>query len=141
LIIGVEHLGIAVNGKRLDTVMDFFCNVLGFKVERTHEVEGGRLRLIFLSAKDVKCAKIELLVDFGRNSSIAGFIKRHGEIVHHIALRVDNINETLKNIKDKDPTLTFPYGEEPLTNPTGDKVVFVKSKRLNVLFDLFEKAK
>ena len=53
------------------------------------------------------------------------FIEKRGEGLHHIALRVENIEETLKNLKEQGVRL---IDETPRYGAGGAKIAFVHPK-------------
>ena len=69
--------------------------------------------------------EIELLEATDPESPVAKFIEKRGEGLHHIALRVENIEETLKNLKEQGVRL---IDETPRYGAGGAKIAFVHPK-------------
>ncbi|MDI6905461.1 MAG: methylmalonyl-CoA epimerase [Candidatus Bathyarchaeia archaeon] len=133
MVIGVDHIGVAVN--ELDEAISLYRDVLGLKLEDVHVVEEQKVRVAFFSTGGE--TRIELLEPTGSESPVARFIERRGEGVHHIALKVRNIEAVLKELKDKGLKLV---DEKPTIGVEGTKIAFIHPKSTrNVLLELCEK--
>ena len=129
----MDHIGVAVN--KLDEVISLYCDVLGLRLEGVHVVEEQKVRVAFFSTGGE--TRIELLEPTDSESSVAKFIERRGEGVHHIALKVRNIEAVLEELKGKGLRLV---DEKPRTGVGGAKIAFIHPKSTrNVLFELYEK--
>jgi len=91
----IEHIGIAV--KSLDISIPLFEKLLGTNCYNIEEVQDQYVRTAFFLIGDIK---IELLESINNEGPISNFITKNGEGVHHIAFKVENINESLKNSKE-----------------------------------------
>jgi len=132
LIMGSEHVGIAVND--LDEVLKIYEKILGLKVSKIKVVEEEKIRTALLLAGKVK---IELMEPIDEEGPVARFIKKRGEGVHHIALTVTNLEDFLKKIKEKWIVLV---DEKPKIGAGGYKMAFLHPKSTkNVLLELCEK--
>lgn len=80
----IEHLGIAV--KSLDAAIPYYEKVLGLKCYSIEEVADQKVRTAFFK---VGQTKIELLEPTSEESTIAKFIEKRGEGVHHLAFAVN----------------------------------------------------
>ena len=78
----INHLGIAV--RSLDTALQFYEQQLGMSARR-ETVEHEKVHVAMLPAK------IELLEPASRDSTIAKFIEKRGEGLHHVALSVPDL--------------------------------------------------
>jgi len=133
LVIGVDHIGVAVN--KLDEAISLYRDVLGLKLEGVHVVEEQKVRVAFFSTGGE--TRIELLEPTESDSPVAKFIDRHGEGVHHISLKVRNIEGVLEALEDKGLRLV---DEKPRVGVGGAKIAFIHPKSTrNVLFELCEK--
>ncbi len=131
MIVGLDHIAIAVSN--LDEALQIYQNILGLKLEKTIVVEDQKVRLAFLLAGE---AKIELLEPTAAESAVARFIEKKGEGIHHIALKVTNIEAFLKQLKEKGIALV---DEKPRVGAEGRKIAFTHPKSLkNVLIELCE---
>lgn len=90
----IEHIGIAV--KSLDISIPLFEKLLETNCYNIEEVRDQNVRTAFFLIGDIK---IELLESINNEGPISNFITKNGEGVHHIAFKVENVNESLKNSK------------------------------------------
>lgn len=131
MIVGLDHIAIAVS--KLDEALRIYQSVLGLKLEKTMIVEDQKTKLAFLLAGETR---IELLEATAPESAVARFIEKKGEGIHHIALKVANIEGFLKQLKEKGMTLV---DEKPRVGAEGGKIAFLHPKSLkNVLIELCE---
>ena len=91
----IEHIGIAV--KSLDISIPLFEKLLETNCYNIEEVRDQNVRTAFFLIGDIK---IELLESINNEGPIFNFITKNGEGVHHIAFKVENVNESLKNSKE-----------------------------------------
>ena len=133
MTIAVDHVGVAVNN--LDEAIHLYRDVLGLRLEGVHVVEEQKVRVAFFSTEGK--TRIELLEPTNSESPVAKFIERHGEGVHHIALKVRNIEAVLEELKGKGLKLV---DEKPRIGVGGAKIAFIHPKSTrNVLLELCEK--
>jgi len=133
LVIGVDHIGVAVNN--LDEAIHLYRDVLGLRLEGVHVVEEQKVRVAFFSTEGE--TRIELLEPTCGESPVAKFIERRGEGVHHIALKVRNIEAVLEELKENSLRLV---DEKPRIGVGGAKIAFIHPKSTrNVLYELCEK--
>ena len=133
LVIGVGHVGIAVNN--LDEAINLYRDVLGLRLEGVHVVEEQKVRVAFFSTAGE--TRIELLEPTESESPVAKFIERRGEGVHHIALKVRNIEAVLEELKGKGLKL---IDEKPRIGVGGAKIAFIHPKSTrSVLYELCER--
>ena len=92
----IEHIGIAV--KNLEESIRFYENVLGLSCYRVEEIQDQKVKTAFFK---VGQTKIELLESTDAEGPIAKFIAQKGEGIHHLAFAVENIEQTLKEVKEK----------------------------------------
>jgi len=133
LVIGIDHIGIAVNN--LDEAINLYRDILGLKLEGVHAVEEQKVLVASFSTGGE--TRIELLEPTERESPVAKFIERRGEGIHHIALKVRNIEAVLEELKGKGLKLV---DEKPRIGVGGAKIAFIHPKSTrNVLLELCEK--
>ncbi len=116
----MEHLGIAV--KNLDEAIPFWENVLGLKCYNIEEVADQKVKTAFFKVGDTK---IELLEPTSDESTIAKFIEKKGEGVHHIAFAVDNIEQALAEVESKGVQL---IDKTPRAGAEGLTIAFLHPK-------------
>jgi len=92
----IEHIGIAV--KDLSTAIPYYEDILGLECYNIEEVAEQKVKTAFFK---VGQTKIELLEPTSEESTVAKFIEKKGEGVHHIAFRVDNLTEALAECESK----------------------------------------
>ncbi|HJW95388.1 MAG TPA: methylmalonyl-CoA epimerase [Thermoanaerobaculia bacterium] len=126
----LDHIGIAV--RSLDATKIY--EALGLSVQHTEVVETQRVRTAFLSVGD---SNLELLEPTSPDSTIAKFIEKRGEGIHHICLRVDDIESHLARLKAEGYRL---INEHPVPGAHGCRVAFLHPAAGNgVLIELSEK--
>lgn len=92
----IDHIGIAV--ANLDEAIKYWENVIGLKCYNIEEVKDQKVKTAFFKIGEVK---IELLEPTSPESTIASFLEKKGQGVHHIAFAVDNTNEALLDVESK----------------------------------------
>lgn len=92
----IEHIGIAVSN--LDEAIKYWENVMGLKCYNIEEVVDQKVRTAFFKVGEVK---IELLEPTCEESTIAKFIANKGQGVHHIAFKMEDTNQALKDAEEK----------------------------------------
>ncbi|WP_270182272.1 methylmalonyl-CoA epimerase [Alkalihalobacillus sp. CinArs1] len=93
----LDHIGIAV--RRIDESITFYTNVLGGTLVDHYrsEAQGVESEIAVI---DIDDSRVELLMPTNNTTSpIARFMKQKGKGVHHIAYRVDNLDEALEELK------------------------------------------
>jgi methylmalonyl-CoA epimerase len=90
----IDHIGIAV--KSLAEAIKVYEDALGLKVSGYDQVDDQGVRVAMLNIGE---SRIELLEPTGPDSPIEKFMTRRGEGIHHIAVRVDNIEQALERLK------------------------------------------
>jgi len=132
MITGVDHVGIAVN--KLDEALELYEKILGLRVDKIRIIEEQRVKSALLFAGETK---IEVLEPTDKEGAVGKFIERRGEGVHHIALKVTDIEGFLKKIKEKGIVLV---DEKPRIGVEGGKIAFLHPKSTkNVLLELCER--
>src|SRR5262245_34684055 len=92
----LDHVGIAV--KDLSAALAFYRDALGLEVEAPEEVASQRVRAHFLDAGE---AHLELLEATAPDSPIATFVEKRGPGLHHITLRVDDIDAAIARLESR----------------------------------------
>src|SRR5688500_1411439 len=88
----LDHIGIAVRSLASAKIYED----LGLTIEHVETVETQGVKTAFLSVGD---SILELLEPTSPDSPIAKFIEKRGEGIHHICLRVENIEANLERLK------------------------------------------
>ena len=93
----IEHLGIAV--KSLEEAIPYYENILGLKCYSIEEVADQKVKTAFFK---VGQTKIELLEPTSEESTIAKFIEKRGEGIHHMAFAIeDGVANALAEVEAK----------------------------------------
>ena len=92
----IEHLGIAV--KSLEESIPYYENVLGLKCYAIEEVADQKVKTAFFK---IGQTKLELLEPTCPESTIAGFIEKRGEGIHHLAFATDDVAACLAEAEEK----------------------------------------
>ncbi|TRX59417.1 methylmalonyl-CoA epimerase [Fulvivirga sp. M361] len=116
----IEHLGIAVNN--LDEAINYYEDVLGLKCYSIEEVQDQKVRTAFFKVGETK---IELLESTTPDGPIGKFIEKRGQGIHHIAFAVNDINTSLKTVKEKGVRL---IDEEPRPGAESLDIAFLHPK-------------
>ncbi len=128
----VDHIGIAVSS--IQESLKFWEGSLGIHCHGVEEVEEQKVKTAFLPIKDTE---IELLEGTSEDSPVSKFIEKKGEGIHHIAIRVENIEEALAEMKAKGVRL---IDETPRIGAGGARIAFVHPKSSGgVLLELCER--
>ncbi|MBR4659822.1 MAG: methylmalonyl-CoA epimerase [Bacteroidales bacterium] len=131
----IEHLGIAV--KSLEESIPYYENVLGLKCYAIEEVADQKVRTAFFK---IGQTKLELLEPTCPESTIAGFIEKRGEGIHHLAFAVaDGVANALAEVEGKGIRL---IDKAPRRGAEGLDIAFLHPKStIGVLTELCEKGK
>ena len=92
----LDHVGIAVSD--LQASLAFFKDVLGLHVEMSEEIRSQKVRAHFLSTGQ---STLEVLEATAPDSPIAKYLDKRGPGMHHVALRVDDIDAALAHLKSR----------------------------------------
>jgi methylmalonyl-CoA epimerase len=129
----IDHIAIAVSS--MDDALATFRELWGLEPERTERVESDKITEAMLPIGDTY---LQLLEPTDPASTVAKYIERRGEGLHHIAVQVDDLLGTLESLKAKGATL---IDEQPRPGGGGHQVAFVHPKTTNgILIELVEHA-
>ncbi len=127
----IEHLGIAV--KSIEEQLPYYEGVLGLKCYNIEVVEDQKVKTAFFK---IGQTKIELLEPTSPDSTIAKFIEKRGEGIHHIAFSIDGVANALKEMEDKGVQL---IDKAPRGGAEGLNIAFLHPKSTHgVLTELCE---
>ena len=90
----LDHIGIAVSD--LPASLKFFRDELGLHVEASEEIASQKVRAHFLSTGT---SSLEMLEATAPDSPIARYLEKRGPGIHHVALRVEDIDAALAHLK------------------------------------------
>ncbi|MEO8033866.1 MAG: methylmalonyl-CoA epimerase [Acidobacteriota bacterium] len=127
----LDHIGIAV--RSIDAA-NILYKALGLSVDHVETVETQGVKTAFLSVGD---SDLELLEPLSADSSIGRFIEKRGEGIHHICLRVDDLEAHLARLKAEGFRL---INDSPVPGAHGCRVAFLHPAAGNgVLIELSQK--
>lgn len=128
----IDHIGIAV--KSIEGALKFWEDTLGIKCTGIEEVAEQKVKTAFLPIKDTE---VELLEPTADDSPVAKFIEKKGEGIHHLAIRVENLEQALEELKLKGVRL---IDEKPRKGAGGAKIAFLHPAATGgVLLELSER--
>ncbi len=131
-ILGIEHIGIAAND--LNGISDVFADLLGLELRSREKIDDQQ---VITDIYETGSGKLEFLKATDENSPIAQFIEKKGKGMHHIALKVDNLQAALDYLKGQGVQLV---DTSPRTGAEGFKIAFLHPKSTGgVLIELCER--
>jgi methylmalonyl-CoA epimerase len=126
----IDHLGIAV--RSLDRALEFYRDQLGLEVSLRETVAHEKVNVAMLPLGD---PRIELLEPVEADSVIGRFLDKRGEGLHHIAIRVPDLNASVERLRASGAELL----NQPRTGAGGHLYVFVHpSSTGGVLIELIQ---
>ncbi len=129
----IEHIGVAV--RNLDAAARFYREVLGLDVSAPELLTADGVAAAFVRFDEVR---IELLEPATVDGSIARFIERRGEGIHHIALAVPDLVRSLERAREAGYTLV---DQAPREGAHGTRIAFLHPKDTHgVLIELIDQA-
>jgi methylmalonyl-CoA epimerase len=126
----IDHLGIAV--KSLAAAKGIY-EKLGLSVSPEETVEQEKVRLVMVPVGE---SRLELLEPTSDDSTIAKFLAKRGEGLHHVCMRVPDLATAVEKLKKDGVRLV---SDEIKTGAGGHRYVFVHpSSAGGVLLELVE---
>ena len=130
----VEHIGIAV--KNLENSNGLFKKLFGAEHYKIEKVESEGVSTSFFMLGETK---IELLEATNEKSSIAKFIEKKGEGIHHIAYSVDDIYAEIERLTKEGFEI---INKEPKEGADNKLICFLHPKSTNgVLVEICQEKK
>jgi len=126
----INHVGIAVNS--IEEAVKLYTDALGLKVQDIEVVEDQKVKTAIIPVGE---SKIELLESTNPEGVIAKYIEKRGEGLHHLALEVSNIKDTLEILAKQGIPL---IDENPRSGVENTKIAFLHPKGTKVLLELVE---
>lgn len=130
----INHLGIAT--KNIDEALKFWQDALGLENVHSETVADQKVRIAMLPIGETN---IELLEPTSADSPISKFLEKRGGGIHHIAVEVEDIQQTLRQLKTAGAKL---IDETPRTGADNCLIAFVHPQSSNgVLLELVQHQK
>jgi len=126
----VNHISIAV--KDFEKGIEIFKKI--FKKEPEIKVfEEGKLKIGIFHLENIM---IEIISPLEGEENVSKFLEKRGDGIHHIALEVDDVEETVKEIEKEG----FKIATPPRKGVKSKKVIFLHPNTTNrVLIEFVEK--
>ena len=127
----IDHIGIAVSS--IEEAKRFIKGVFGIEMGRIEEVESQKVKIGRVVFDNIL---LEFLEPTAPDSPISRFIEKRGGGLHHIAISVDNVKETLKLLRKKGIAL---IDEQARRGASYNWIAFLSPKNpAKVLIELVE---
>lgn len=114
----IDHIGVAVTS--LEEALPLYRDGLGIAPGHPEDVPGMGVRVIKLQLGD---SSIELIEGTDPDGVIARFVAKRGPGIHHICLRVDDVEAATRRLQEAGYTPVF---EAPRDGADGYRVNFLK---------------
>ncbi len=129
----IDHVAIIV--RSIEQALVFYRDILGMTPGEIKDVPTEQVRVVFLHMGGRDGSEIELIEPTMPNSSLARFLEKRGEGLHHICLEVDDIDAALHEMQEKNMLVV----DHPHQAAEGC-AIFLHPKGTNgVLLELIEK--
>ncbi len=126
----IDHIGIAVTN--LDKALKTYL-ALGLHEDHREIIAGFDVQVSMIHVGE---SRIELIQPTSEKSTVAKFLQKRGEGIHHIAIGVKDIRKKLNELKAQGVQL---IDETPKPGYGGRKVAFIHPQSTNgVLLELVE---
>lgn len=130
----IDHIAIIV--RNIEQALLFYRDTLGITPSEVKEVPTEQVRIAFLPMGGPGGSEIELIEPTTADSSLAKFLEKRGEGLHHICLEVENIDTTLAEMQAQGAPV---LDKQPRTAAEG-RAIFLHPKGTNgVLLELLQK--
>ena len=126
----IDHIGIAVNS--IEEAVKLYTDVLGLGVKGIEIVADQEVKTAIIPVGD---SKIELLESTNPEGTIARYIEKKGEGIHHLAFEVSNIQDALQTLAQQGVAL---IDEKPRNGVENTRIAFLHPKETKVLIELVE---
>jgi methylmalonyl-CoA/ethylmalonyl-CoA epimerase len=116
----IDHVAIAVSD--LEAAVDYYAEVFGATVVHRERIETDGVEEALIRVAD---GYIQLLTPLRPDSTVAKFLEKKGEGLHHVGYRVDDCAAALRSVKDHGGEV---IDEVPRPGSRGTTVAFVHPK-------------
>lgn len=130
----IDHVAIIV--RDIEQALVFYRDTLGIAPRQIQEIPSEEVRIAFLPMGGPEGSEIELIEPTNAESSLAKFLEKRGEGLHHICLEVEDIDAVLAELQEKGAMV---LDKQPRVAAEG-RAIFLHPKGTNgVLLELIEK--
>lgn len=116
---GVDHIAIVTAD--LEASLALWAEALGIRCDHVEELPERGIKVAILPIGDTR---IELVAPLHDKSEVSAFLAKKGAGLHHIALRVSDVDAGVAELKDKGVRIA----QEPAPGAHGCRVAFVHPK-------------
>ncbi|MGH2705542.1 MAG: methylmalonyl-CoA epimerase [Actinomycetota bacterium] len=120
MLTAIDHIAFAVSD--LDAAVEQYRRMWGLEVDRREVVGSDGVEEAMLPLGGIH---LQLLAPTSPNSSVARFLERRGEGLHHIAYRVADVGAALERLHSEGAIL---IDEQPRPGPRSTRIAFVHPK-------------
>ncbi len=132
MITKIDHIGIIVHD--MEDAMQKYEQAFNLKNKHVETNEEFKVKICFIPVGEVL---VEFIEPTEKNSRFGLFLKEKGESVHHIAYRVDDIDEAVRHLREIGIKL---QQDEPKPGGAGSRVIFIDpADTNNVEIELVER--
>ena len=117
---GLDHVAIAV--KDLEKAIAFYEKSFGLKLAEIEEVKEQKVRTAIFGHG---LGRIELICPTEPDTSVAKFLEKRGEGLHHICIEVEDIEASLAELRAQGTPL---IDQTPKIGAGGAKIAFIHPK-------------
>ena len=117
MLSAIDHVGVAVED--LDSAIALYAEQLGMTLVHRETVGEQGVEAVLL---DVGDSHVELLSPLGPETAVGKFLERRGPGLHHVAYRVEDVEETLRQLSEAGMRL---IDERPRTGIRNSRVAFI----------------
>lgn len=127
----IDHIGIAVSN--LAEIRTLYADLFGLDEHFAEEVIDQKVTTVGFG---IDGSNVEFLEPTADDSPISKFIEKRNNAVHHIALRVDDLDDALAELKAKGVRL---IDEQPRIGAEQKRIAFIHPKSTGgILIELTE---
>jgi methylmalonyl-CoA epimerase len=131
----IDHVALVV--VNLEAALLFYRDVLGISPSRILDFPAEGVKIAFLPMGGPEGSQIELLEPVDQSGTIARFLQRQGEGMHHICLEVDNIEDALTQLQASGATV---LDSTPRPTAEGRGIFLHPRSTHGVLLELIERS-
>lgn len=116
----IDHVAMAVDD--FDKMVEFYSDKLQMELKKIEVVEEQGIKAAFF---EIGSVKIELIAPINEDSTVAKFLKKKGPGFHHIAYKVSDIENSIKELKEQGLEM---INETPQIGANNKKIAFIHPK-------------
>ena len=128
----IDHIGVAT--RSIDEALKVLGRTGPLEMGKRESIPAFQVKAVMVALGE---APIELIEPLSDDSGVAAFIEKRGEGLHHVAYRVENIDDALEKCRAQGFRL---IDEKPRTGYADSRVAFIHPKgMLGILTELVER--